>query len=151
MQFAVHDVAYDVCDRGTSKRRYVHVRLVEVPENVMASWLSANKRKATMNPFLANFQAMSHTGPVYAALCCTHFVEAQKLIKEGNRQYMDKSDGQRLQLKDDDEEGRMIQEHGVTARVYSKTLWWDKPAYLGLMREVNLYAGISGSCCGCGT
>ena len=78
LPFHVHDIAYDICMRGTSKRRYGQVRLVEVPEKVIASLLSANHRKTTLNPLLANFQAMSHTGPVYATLCCTHFVEAQK-------------------------------------------------------------------------
>ena len=87
MPFHVHDVAYDICTKGTSKRRYGQVRLVEVPENFMKSWLSVNQREATMNPFLANFQAMSHTGPVYATLFCIHFVQAQKLILKGGRRF----------------------------------------------------------------
>ena len=143
MPFHVHDVAYDVCTEGTSKRRYGQVRLVEVPETVRNSWLSANQKKATMNPFLANFQAMSHTGPVYATLCCSHFVEAQKLIAEGGRRYRDKPDEIRLQLRDDDEEGKLIQSQGVIATVYSETLWEDSAALLAIMREDNLDATIA--------
>ena len=32
MQFHAHDIAYDISTKGTSKRRYGRVRLVEVPE-----------------------------------------------------------------------------------------------------------------------
>ena len=55
---------------------------------------------------------MSHTGTVYAALRCTHFVEAHKVISESGRMYGDKADGLKLRLKDDDYEGKMIQEKG---------------------------------------
>ena len=91
-----------------------------------------------MNPLLANFQAMRHTGPLYAAIDGTHFVEAQKLILEGGRRYMDQSDGKRLQLLDSDKEGSMIQSHGVAATVYSAKLWEDSAALLAIMREDNL-------------
>ena len=77
------DIANNITEDGTSRRRYGKVRLVEVPEHLRAEVLAANKKKAGMNPFLADFRAMSHTGPLYATLCCTHFVEAQKLIMEG--------------------------------------------------------------------
>ena len=143
MPFHVHDVAYDICTKGTSKRRYGQVRLVEVPENFMKSWLSVNQREATMNPFLANFQAMSHTETVYAALRCTHFVEAHKVISESGRTYRDQADGLRLRLKDDDYEGKMIQEKGVQATVYSTELWGDSAAILGLLREDNLNAATA--------
>ena len=73
----VHDLARDICMKGTSKRYYNHVRLVEVPEAVMQMWLSDNQKKAKLNPLLADFKAMSHTGTVYAALRCTHFVEVK--------------------------------------------------------------------------
>ena len=82
----VHDVAFDICTYGTSARRYGKVSLVEVPEDVKAEWLAANHRKANMNPLLADFGLMDKTGPLYACLRCTHFVEAQKLIKESGRQ-----------------------------------------------------------------
>ena len=85
LPFHVHDIAYSICTEGTSVRRYVVVRLVEVPESAREMWLAGNKRKASLNPLLANFEAMSHTGQLYACLKCTHFVEACKLISEGGR------------------------------------------------------------------
>ena len=115
MPFHAQDIAKDLSKNGTSKRRYRQVRLVEVPEKFIKSWLSAIRRKAKLNTLLAHYEAMSQTGPLYATLRCTHFVEAQKLIGEGNRRYMDKPDGTRLQLKEHDKEGRMIQEQGVNA------------------------------------
>ena len=66
LPFHVHDIAKGICTEGTSKRRYGTVRLVEVPEEAIASWLAANQKKAALNPFLADFKAMSHTGPLYA-------------------------------------------------------------------------------------
>ena len=59
LPFHVHDIAKGICTEGTSKRRYGQVRLVEVPEAAMTSWLSANHRKTALNPLLANFQALS--------------------------------------------------------------------------------------------
>ena len=145
MPFHAQDVAYDICTRGTSKRRYGVVRLVEVPENVTKSWLAGIETKHRMNSLLSNFRAMSHNGQMYATLRCTHFVEAQKLIKEGGRRYMNKADGLHLQLKDDDREGQLIQEQGVEAIVYSATLWDDKHALLAIMQEDNLDAAIAKS------
>ena len=74
MPLHVHDIAADICTRGTSQRRYAPVKLVEVPERFRARWLSANKMKAAGQPLLANFQAVSHTEPIYATLCGSHFV-----------------------------------------------------------------------------
>ena len=137
MPLHVHDVALDICTRGTSKRQYDQVRMVEVPENVMKQWLSDNQKKSTLNPLLASFQAMSHTGPLYATLCRTHFVEAHKLILEGGRRFMDQSDGLRFELVNWDCEGRLIQSQGVVATVYSAKLWEDNDALLALMHESN--------------
>ena len=88
-----HDVCTDICTKGTSKRRYGIVRLVQVPDAARADWLATNQTKAKMNPWLPEFQAMSHTGPVYANLNSTHFVSAQQLIKEGGRKFRDEPDG----------------------------------------------------------
>ena len=52
---------------------------------------------------------------------------------------MNKPDGLRLQLRDDDEEGHMIQAKGVNAIVYTAKLWDDKPALLAIMREATLW------------
>ena len=136
----VHNVAYDICTKGTSVRRYGHVRLVEVPEDVRQTWLSDNQKKAKLNPLMASVKAMSHTGTVYAALRCTHFVEAHKVISESGRTYMDQADGLRLRLKDEDQEGKMIQEKGVLAIVYVAKMWGDSAAILALLREDNLNA-----------
>ena len=96
-----------------------------------------------MNPWLPEFQAMSHTGPVYANLNSTHFVSAQQLIKEGGRKFRDEPDGLPFKLKEDDVEGMLIQEHGVDAAVYGPELWTDLPALLALMREDNLDAEVA--------
>ena len=50
---------------------------------------------------------------------------------------MNKPDGPRLQLRDDDDEGHLIQTKGVNAFVYTAKLWDDKPALLTKMREDN--------------
>jgi len=135
--FHVHNLAHAICTRGTSRRQYNQVRMVEVPEHVVKQWLSANHHKSTLNPLLASFQAMSHTGPLYATLCRTHFVEAHKLILEGGRRFMDQSDGLRFELVNWDCEGRLIQSQGVVATVYSAKLWEDNDALLALMHESN--------------
>ena len=53
----------------------------------------ANEQKATLNPHLSNFANMIRTGRLYATLSSTHFVEAQKLVMEGGRRWMDEPDG----------------------------------------------------------
>ena len=143
LPFHAHVIAKDICKNGTSARRYVSVALVEVPEAHRESWLAANQKKATLNPLLADFAAMSHTGPLYACLKCTHFVEGHKLILEGNRKFKDLADGSRFKLIHDDEEGRLIQQHGVLATVYSAAMWSDKAAILAIMRKDNLDAEIA--------
>ena len=60
MPLHAHDVAFSVVTLGTSKRRYGRVGLVEVPANVVATWLADNRRKSKLNPLLANFDAMSN-------------------------------------------------------------------------------------------
>ena len=139
LQLHAQDIAFDVVTHGTSKRRYQHVKLVEMPENRVKDWLALNKMKPEMNPTLADFEAMSHTGPYYASLGRTGFVEAHKLIKDGKRMFRDNPSGVPFVLKEDDEEGRLIQELGVLAVVYTAELWNDMPALLALMREDSVY------------
>ena len=134
----VHEIAAKICTIGTSQRLYAPVKLVEVPERFRARWASANQMKAATNPLLANFQAVSHTEPMYATLRGSHFVEAQKLVGEGGRRFRDQPDGIRLQLTDSDCEGRLIQSHGVVAFVYSAELWEDSAAMIAMLREGNL-------------
>ena len=137
-----HVVAKSICAQGTSIRRYNSVRLVEVPEAEKDAWLKGVERKINLNSQLSRFQAISHSGRMYATLTCSHFVEAHKLIHEGQRHYMDEKDKQRLELRDDDEEGRQIQERGVSAIVYGQDLWADTSAILSIMREDNLDAEV---------
>ena len=108
MPLHAHDVAEDICDNGTSVRRTPHVKLVEMPEDMVEDWLARNKKKAKMNPLLADFSAMSHTGPYYANLGGTHFVEAHKLIKE-KRRFKDQEKSPPFALLAEDLEGVMIQ------------------------------------------
>ena len=133
-----HDIALSISRNGTSRRRYKAVRLIEVPEGLVTWVLSENNKTTASNPLLSNFEAMSHTGPLYATVGCTHFVEGQKLVKEGGRRYMDQVNGERLQLNANDIEGKLIQEQGVQAIVYSSSLWEDKTALLALMQEDNM-------------
>ena len=132
-----HDVAEDICENGTSVRRTPHVKLIEMPDGMVESWLETNRKKAKMSPLLADFSAMSHTGPYYATLGGTHYVEAHKLIKE-KRRYKNQEKSPPFALQAQDQEGLMIQNSGVRAVVYMKTLWDDMPALLALMREANL-------------
>ena len=137
-----HAIAKNIATIGTSKRRYGKVRLVVVPQKAKKAWLAINANKAKLNPLLPEFKAMSHSGPVYATLTCTHFISACQLILEGGRRYKDDKEGLRLTLMDNDEEGKMIQEVGVDAVVYGPELWDDRPALLQLMREDNLEAEV---------
>ena len=130
----VHDIGLDVSDNGTSTRRYNPVMFVEVPEEELPAWRNANNRKKKQCPLLAQF---NDSGMKYACLKCTHFVNSQKLIAEGNRTYMNLPDGQAMKLLPEDEEGRMIQKQGVLALVYGPDLWYDTPALMALMREDN--------------
>ena len=109
MPMHVHVLAQNICVEGTTKRRYHAVRLVRVPEAVEEKWIAMIRKKARMNSLLPNISAMSHTGPFFAALKCTHFVGAQQLIKEGGRRYMDQPDGILLVRRDDDHERTLIQ------------------------------------------
>ena len=141
MPLHAHYVALDICENGTSKRRYKEVKLVEVPEDKVKDWLATNMlaNEPHWLPLLADFAAMSHTGPYYASLNGRHFVEAQKLIMEGNRRFRDHPSGTPLVLKEDDEEGRLIQELGVLAVVYTAGLWNDDSAIRSVMREGDVY------------
>ena len=47
MQYHAQDVAVDIAENGTSKRRYNAVRLVRVPDTAVAKWLAGNKKKAS--------------------------------------------------------------------------------------------------------
>ena len=82
MQFHAHTIARDISENGTASRRYESLKLVEVPEDVKAGWLAYIALFVALNPLLARLEAMSHNGPLYACLKCTHFVEGQKLILE---------------------------------------------------------------------
>ena len=138
LQLHSHEIALDVSLFGTSKRRYKAVRLVEVPESAKSEVLRDNRKKTSLNPLLSNFDAVCVNDRLYCCLSCTHFVEAHKLIAEGGRKYMDKPDGTPLVLQEDDLKGKMIQEQGVEALVYSEELWKDTPAVFAVMREDNL-------------
>ena len=50
-----------------------------------------------------------------------------------------------MQLLENDQEGLLIQEQGVTAIVYGEKLWEDTAALLAIMREDNLDALIAKS------
>ena len=128
MPIHAQEVARGICLMGTSRRRYGSVRLVEVPEAAKAEWLAAIRTKVAMNPLLAQQPAISHTGPLYATLTCTHFVDAHKIIAEGHRHYRDQPDQLKLDLNHDDQEGSIIQQQGVIATVYSEGLWNDTAA-----------------------
>ena len=102
---------------------YKHAMLVEVPFFIKTLWRTKMRDLTRRNPLLSDFKAMSQTGPPYATLSCTHFVEAQKLILEGNRRYMNEPEGQKLELHADDKEGQLIQSQGVIAQVFSSKLY----------------------------
>ena len=57
-----------------------------------------------------------------------------KSFWRGGRHYHDDPDGLRFQLRDDDTEGRLIQEQGVEAIVYTSKLWDDLPAIRAILR-----------------
>ena len=113
---------------------------VEVPEKELPAWRNVNKRKKKQCPLLAQF---NDSGMKYACLKCTHFVNSQKLIAEGNRTYMNLPDGQAMKLLLEDEEGRMIQKQGVLAVVYGPDLWYDQSALMALMREDNANVDVA--------
>ena len=79
-----------------------------MPEYARSEVLDENRTKATLNPLLSNFETIRHNGRLYCCLNCTHFVEAQKLIAEGGRRYMDKADGNPLVLQEGDLEGKLM-------------------------------------------
>ena len=64
LQYHCHDVALDVIQMGTSKRRYNQVRLVEVPDSAIPEVLAENREKADLDPLLSNFDAIRHNNPV---------------------------------------------------------------------------------------
>ena len=138
MPLHAHAIAVDVCGNGTSMRRYVPVRLVQVPEEALPAWRCANKKKAKNNPRLAQF---GDSEMELACLKCTHFCGANKLVAEGNRTHLNIPGGTPLKLLADDMEGKMIRKEGVQALVYSEQLWYDKPALMALMREDNANTG----------
>ena len=128
-----HNIALDVVSRGTSGRRYWPVVLIEVPEQAKAAWLLANTKKAGGDPFMA--AGNNHEIMKYASFNGSHFIEAHKLVAEGNRTYMNMVNGVPLKLLESDVEGSLIQSQGVHAVVYSEGLWYDKPAMKHLFQE----------------
>ena len=101
-----HTIAWDICTKTTSARRYGPVYLVEVPEDVPGTWLFANKRKWRENPLLPRVDTKEMW---LACIKNTHFVHAQKLVGEGNHRHKNMKSGIPLVLKPEDIEGPMIQ------------------------------------------
>ena len=79
LQYHAQDIAAAIVTQGTSNPRFQHVKLVEMPEHRVKYWLAENKMLADLAgiPKMADFEAMSHTGPYYASLGGTGFVEAR--------------------------------------------------------------------------
>ena len=140
MPIHTHDIAHGVVSDGTSSRRYDTVRCVEVPEECREEWRAANAKQTKQNPLLASCVTKNMW---LATLKCTHFVGACKLVKEGNRTFMNQPEGKPLKLLANDVEGRMIQTAGVIALIYGKALWYAMAAMMALMREDNANSEVS--------
>ena len=110
----------------------------------MSSWLDKNRKKANMNGLLPNFEAMSHTGPLYAALIRTHSLRRSPQTHCGrSSKVQGRPERSSFTAKEGDIEGKMIQSQGGDAIVYSAKLWDHTAAILAIMREDNLDAEIA--------
>ena len=79
--YHVHEVAADCQSNGLKQRRYSHVEVVKIPEDLLPDVRDANRRMCEANPLLPAFApGMTHVVVVH-----THFTFACKLDKDGGR------------------------------------------------------------------
>ena len=75
----------------------------------------------------------------HVCLSGTHFTHAGKLMKDGQRTYMDKG---RIKLGWHTEEAHLIFDHGIMAVEYSSAIFKDSAALNHFMAEDNLNVQI---------
>ena len=116
ISFHLHrNVLPDVLENGTIADRYAPVRLVEVPQASLDKWRQENKRRCD-DPLMPKFSPEMK----YCLLTKHHFVHSHKLIKDGCSVFNEGNHP--AKLKDDDEEGKMVQSVGVKAVIYGPEL-----------------------------
>ena len=135
ISFHLHrNVLPDVLENGTIADRYAPVRLVEVPQASLDKWRQENKRRCD-DPLMPKFSPEMK----YCLLTKHHFVHSHKLIKDGDRSVFNEGKHP-AKLRDDDEEGKMVQSVGVKAVIYGPELWNDPAALNAIMTADNLDA-----------
>ena len=104
-----HECAWDCKANKTKFGRYSPVELVEVPSDELSRVREYNRDKCETDPLMPRF------APDIEFVCVgkTHFVHAQKLAKDGNRNLFNSADPkQAIVWQADDVEGHIIQKDG---------------------------------------
>ena len=137
--FHVHEVAHDCVANKTSAERYGHVCIVEIPDEHLAEMKRVNMERAKSSPLMPKFNPEKFK---YVAASKTHFVHAQKLLKDGGRSLYDRG-GVPIRFHANDSEGPLIAAHGPLCAIFRSTLMSDKPAMKALAGEDNLNALVT--------
>ena len=134
--FHAHEICNDRMVNGTSLRRYGYAKVVILGEKA-DEIRKANKIKC-YDPLMPNFSPEMK----YGCLTLTHFTHSQKLREDGGRSLFNQ-EKHMIKWRDGDEEGRLMDEHGILCAVYREELLKDHEACAAIMREDNVNAEIS--------
>ena len=132
-----HEICEDRMKNGTRRARYGAVKVVILEGDWLKETLQVNEEKCNGDPLMPRFSSKI----IYGLLKLTHFVHSDKLFQQGGQLY-EKGD-QKIRLRDDDEEGKLMEKFGPVTIMYSAELLKDTAALEALMREDNENANIT--------
>ena len=136
--FHVHEICEDRMKNGTRPARYVAVKVVILEGKWLEETLRVNEEKCTGDRMMPPFSKKIR----YGLLKLTHFAHSQKMFQQGSAFLYDH--GQiKIRLRDDDTEGKLMEEFGPNTIIYGAGLLQDVPALEALMREDNENAHIN--------
>ena len=132
----VHEVAHDIIQNGTKLDRYDSVKVVKVPQGMLAEINATTKRFCEKDPLMPTHDSNIE----YIAIAKTTFTYAHKIIANGNRTLFNITKGIVVKMahRPDDQEGRTILQHGVMASVYAVTLFKDITAMRSVASQDNM-------------
>ena len=136
--FHVHEICEDRMKNGTRPARYVAVKVVILEGKWLEETLRVNEEKCNGDRMMPPFSKKIR----YGLLKLTHFAHSQKMFQQGSAFLYDQ--GQiKIRLRDDDTEGKLMEEFGPNTIIYGAGLLQDVPALEALMREDNENAHIN--------
>ena len=134
--FHSHEIAADRMVNKTNLRRYNYAKVVVLGKH-QAAVREANRLKC-FDPLMPRYSDEIR----YGCVTLTHFTHSQKLREDGDRSLYNKNQ-HIIKWKENDEEGLMMDAHGIMCAIYTEELLEDREACAAIMREDNVNAEIS--------